>query len=88
MYKRQIQHPVLEEAHQFLDIDARLDGVLPAGIEKVALLLPPVQAVSYTHLDVYKRQAQDLQGHHRIQIAFPGNKEDDLPAEEIGRAHV
>ena len=21
------------------------------------------------------------QGHHRIQIAFPGNKEDDLPAE-------
>ena len=39
-----IQHPVLEEAHQFLDIDARLDGVLPAGIKEVALLLPPVQA--------------------------------------------
>ena len=39
-----IQHPVLEEAHQLLDVDARLDGVLPAGIEKVALLLPPVQA--------------------------------------------
>ena len=39
-----IQHPVLEEAHQLLDIDARLDGVLPAGIKKVALLLPPVQA--------------------------------------------
>ena len=39
-----IQHPVLEEAHQLLDIDARLDSVLPAGIKEVALLLPPVQA--------------------------------------------
>ena len=42
--ERMFQHPVLEEAHQLLDIDARLDGVLPAGIKKVALLLPPVQA--------------------------------------------
>ena len=36
--------------------EAVLEGMKNAGAE--AVLLEPAQAVSYTHLDVYKRQPQ------------------------------
>ena len=42
--ERVVDHPILEEADQFLDVDAGFDGVLPPGVEEIVLLLALVQA--------------------------------------------
>ena len=39
-----VNHPILEETHQFLHINARLHRVLAPGIEEIVLLLAVVQA--------------------------------------------
>ena len=49
-----------------------------------ANILKNLEAVSYTHLDVYKRQDQGDQPEHRKSCNhFPGNKYTDTSAESV-----
>lgn len=57
-----VNHPILEETHQFLHINARLHRVLAPGIEEIVLLLAVVQA---GHIAMLTLAIHNARSHNR-----------------------